>query len=56
MDNSLIVTKTLAGPSIGTPNILNLYLKPMINSTAVLNATNSLPKVDDSTVFCRLLY
>jgi hypothetical protein len=37
-------------------NILNLYCKPMISSTAVRSATNSLPNVDDSTVFCLLLY
>ena len=38
------------------PNILSLYLIESFMSTACLIATNLLPKVDDSTVFCPLLY
>jgi hypothetical protein len=58
---ALVVTdslsqKTSAGPSIGIPNILNLYLKLSINSVAIRSATNSDPKLEVSTVFCRLLY
>ena len=43
------------GPSIGTPNILNLYLSAVTSSTAFFNAVNSEPKVDVSTEFCLLL-
>ena len=44
-----------AGLSIGTPNILNLYLSAVTSSNALFNAKNSEPKVDDSTVFYLLL-
>jgi hypothetical protein len=40
------------GPSIGIPNILNLYLSALIRSVANLIATNSDPNVDDSHMFC----
>ena len=46
----------LVGPSNGILNILNLYLNKVINSVAIRNATNSDPKVEDSTVFCLLEY
>lgn len=45
---------TLAAPSIGMPNILSLYLSDIICSVANLNATNSEPNVEDSTVACFL--
>lgn len=48
--------KTFTGPSIGMPNHRNLYHSASNISTAVFIAINSLPNVDDSTVFCRLLY
>jgi hypothetical protein len=44
--------KTFAGPSTGTPNIQSLYLKATIKSLQIHKATNLLPKVADSTVFC----
>eukprot|EP00978_Attheya_sp_CCMP212_P018299 scaffold49916_cov20-Attheya_sp.AAC.1 len=44
--------KTLAGPSIGMPNILSLLRSAMICSAAVFMATKSEPNVDDSTVIC----
>ena len=47
---------TLALPCIGMPSILSLYLNEIICSTANLNATNSLPNVDDLTVDCFLEY
>ena len=43
------------GPSIGTPNILHLYLNDAISSTAFFVAVNSDPNVDVSTQFCLLL-
>ena len=43
------------GQSIGTLNILNLYLSAVTSSTAFFNAMNSEPRVDDSTEFCLLL-
>ena len=43
------------GLSIGTPNILNLYLSAVNISTEFFNAVNSEPKVDDSTEFCLFL-
>ncbi len=46
---------TLVGPSIGTPNIHNLYHKASIISTAFFIAVNSDPKVDASNEFCLLL-
>ena len=46
----------LVGPSIGTPNILNLYLNAVISSTAFFMAVNYDPNVDVSTQFCLLLY
>jgi hypothetical protein len=52
----LLSQNTLEGPSIGVPNILSLYLKASIISTAILSATNSELKVDDSTVFCDFEY
>jgi hypothetical protein len=42
---------TFVGPSIGTPNIRNLYRNDSTSSTAILIATNSLPNVEVSTVF-----
>jgi hypothetical protein len=45
-----------AGPTKGTPNILNLYLRLSINSTAMRAATNSEPNVDVSTVFWHFEY
>jgi hypothetical protein len=42
-------TKTLAGPSIGTPSIGDLYRKALIVSLAIHSAMNSEPKIDDST-------
>jgi hypothetical protein len=47
----LLSQNTFDGPSIGIPNILNLYLKASIISVAIRSATNSEPNVDDSTVF-----
>ena len=47
---------TFVVPSIGTPNIRSLYLKPCTPSNNVLKAINSEEKVLDSTVFCLLLY
>ena len=46
-------THTFALSGIGTPIIRNLYCKLIIFSTVILNATNSEPNVDISTVFCR---
>ena len=43
------------GPSIGTPNILNLYLSDVTSYTAFFNAVNSETKLDDLTEFCILL-
>eukprot|EP00978_Attheya_sp_CCMP212_P048794 scaffold575599_cov83-Attheya_sp.AAC.1 len=43
---------TLAGPSIGMPNILSLKGSAMICSAAVFMATNSELNVDDSTACC----
>jgi hypothetical protein len=40
------------GPSSGIPNIRSLYLNASTNSTAILAAIKSKPKVEDSTVFC----
>jgi hypothetical protein len=40
---------------MGTPNILSLYLRLSIKSTALLIATISDPKVLDSTVLVLLL-
>lgn len=52
---TLLSQKTLQGPCIPTPIISNfLYFKPSIITIAIRVATNSEPKVDDSTVFCRL--
>merc|ERR1712071_338219 len=47
---------TFAGSSITNPNILNLYRRYFTNSTPILNAQNSAPKVLTSTVGCFLLY
>jgi hypothetical protein len=46
----LIITNTLAGPSIQIPNIRTLYQRTFIISTGILNATNSDPNVDVFTV------
>ena len=46
--------KTLAHPSIGIPDILNLHRKDVICSVAILRVTNSDPKVELSTVVCFL--
>jgi hypothetical protein len=46
---------TLVGPSIGTPNILNLYRNASIISVAFFNAVDSDPNVEASTKFWRLL-
>ena len=51
MTTELLSQKTLVGPSMGMPNILNVYLNASIISTQILIAINSEPKVDDSTVF-----
>jgi len=51
MTTELLSQNTLAGPSSGIPNIRNLYLMDSIRSTRILIATNSEPKVEDSTVF-----
>ena len=48
--------KNIASPSISIPNILKLNLRPIICSTHVFSAMNSIEKVLDSTVACRLLY
>jgi len=45
----LLSQKTLHGLSNGIPNILSLYVKASNISTQVCIATNSDPKVDDST-------
>jgi hypothetical protein len=46
----------LLGPSSGIPIILSLYCKGSFNSTAIFSATNSLPSVLVSIVFCLLEY
>jgi hypothetical protein len=56
MTTDLLSQKTLAGPSIGMPNIHSLYRKDSNISTSMCMAINSDPKVDDSTVFCALEY
>ena len=43
-----------AGPSNVTPNDLSINLISRMSSVAILDATNSEPKVDVSTVFCCL--
>ena len=45
--------KKSAGPSIGDPNILSLYLSETSNSIAIFNATNLDSKLENSTVFFR---
>ena len=57
---ALVVTDSLsqntsAGPSTGMPNI-PVDLRLSISSVAIRSATNSDPKLEVSTVFCRLLY
>ena len=52
----LLSFKILDSLSMGIPNILNLNFNPMICSTHVFNAINSLPKVIYSTVACLLIY
>ena len=41
---------TFVGPSRGTPIIRNLYRRASMHSVAILQATNSEPKVEVSTV------
>jgi hypothetical protein len=52
----LLSQKTFTGPSIGIPNILNLYHSDSNISTKMRMAINSDPKLDDSTVFWALEY
>jgi hypothetical protein len=52
----LLSQNPLVGLSMGIPNILSLYRSPSFISMAILRATNSEPKVEDSIVFCRLEY
>ncbi len=52
----LLSQKVLVGPSIGVPNIRNLYLRLSITSTPIRNATNSELKEEDLMVFCLLEY
>jgi hypothetical protein len=52
---AVLSQNTFVGPSIGTPNIRNLYRKASIISTAFFIAVNSDPKVDASTELCLLL-
>jgi hypothetical protein len=51
----LSINKT-DGPVTAIPKSLNLPLKSITISEAIRAATSSDPYVDDSTVFCRLLY
>src|SRR5687767_2716062 len=46
-------TRTEVGSRL-TPNIYKLYLKAIINSIAILDATISDPYVEDSTIFWHL--
>lgn len=46
----------LTGPSIGMPNIHNLYLTLTYILTAICNAANFEPKDKVSTVFCDFEY
>ena len=50
----LFSQKTSSGPSIGKSNILSLLLSKTIHFVAILNATNSDPKIEDFPVFFRL--
>ena len=52
----ILSAQTFVAPVMGMPNILSLYLIESFIPTACLIATNLHPKVDDSTVFCPLLY
>ena len=52
----ILSAKTFATPVMGMPNTLSLYLIESFMSTACLIQTKLLPQVDDSTVFCPLLY
>jgi len=52
----LLSQNTLAGPSIGMPIILSLYLIASNISTRMRMATNSDPNVDDSIVLWDLEY
>ena len=54
LNTASLSQKVLVYPSIGTPNMRNLYRSEMFCSVAVRNATNSEPKVELSTVFCFL--
>ena len=56
MKTDSLSQNTLAAPSIGMPNMRSLYLSDIICSVDNRNATNSAPKVDDSTVVCFLEY
>jgi len=51
-----LLQNILVSPSIRTPNILNFYYNSSISSISFFNAIISLPKVLDSTEFCRLLF
>ena len=48
--------KKFTGPSNGIPNIRILHQNELIISVAIWSATNSAPKVEDSTVFCHFEY
>jgi hypothetical protein len=50
----LLSPNTFAGPLIGMPNILSLYLNASIISTQMHVAANSDLNVDVSTVLCAL--
>ncbi len=50
----ILSQNTLAGPSIGMPNIHSLYLNDSSISASILISMNSEPNVEDSTVFCAL--
>jgi hypothetical protein len=50
----LLSQNPFVGPSIWIPIILSLYCNASLISTAIRNATNSLPKVLVSMVLCLL--
>ena len=52
----LLSQKPFVAPSNGIPIILSLYRSASFISHPTRSATNSEPKVDASTVACRLLY
>ena len=53
--NFLMSINIFIGPAMGTPNILSLYMRDSIISTATLELIYSDPKVLTSTVFYFLL-